>query len=232
MLAFRSHASSSKGNLHEITDGETTILLDCGLPWKKVQELLEFKTSDIAAICLSHEHKDHSKGIADAAKRGIDCYALPETFEALNLKGHRFHPIDLAKQFNIGTFRVRAFSLEHDVPNAGFLLTNQVNEKALYITDSYYCEYRFGAGLRIIAVECNYSIDTLDPDIHPAVKNRLYKSHFELGNLKKFLQANDLSQVQEIHLLHLSGKNSDAEGFKREIQQLSGAPVYILGDGD
>jgi|AntDeeMinimDraft_5_1070356.scaffolds.fasta_scaffold16527_4 phosphoribosyl 1,2-cyclic phosphodiesterase len=44
-----------------------------------------------------------------------------------------------------------------------------------------------------------------------------------------FLRANDLSRVKEIHLLHLSDRNSNAERFKREIQEISGKPVYVAG---
>jgi len=45
--------------------------------------------------------------------------------------------------------------------------------------------------------------------------------------VKKFLQANDLSRVQEIWLLHLSDGNSNSERFKREVKEISGKPVYI-----
>ena len=61
----------------------------------------------------------------------------------------------------------------------------------------------------------------------PALKKRILKSHFSLENVKEFLKANDLSRVQEIWLLHLSDGNSDAERFKREIQELTGKMVFI-----
>ena len=48
-----------------------------------------------------------------------------------------------------------------------------------------------------------------------------------LETAKDFLRANDLTAVQEIWLCHLSDGNSDAERFKREIQALTGKPVYI-----
>ena len=44
-----------------------------------------------------------------------------------------------------------------------------------------------------------------------------------------FLRANDLSRVKEIHLLHLSDRNSSANCFKKEIQSLTGKPVYVAG---
>jgi len=83
-------------------------------------------------------------------------------------------------------------------------------------------------------VECNYSMDILNENIRtgkiPAVmKKRLLQSHFSLDNVKGFLKANDLSQVKEIWLLHLSDSNSNTERFKREIQELTGKPVYVAG---
>jgi phosphoribosyl 1,2-cyclic phosphodiesterase len=50
-----------------------------------------------------------------------------------------------------------------------------------------------------------------------------------LKTVKDMLRANDLSQVKEIHLLHLSDRNSSAKLFKKEIQELTGKPVYIAG---
>jgi len=40
-------------------------------------------------------------------------------------------------------------------------------------------------------------------------------------------EANDLSKVREIWLLHLSDNNSNAERFKQEIQELTGRMVFI-----
>jgi phosphoribosyl 1,2-cyclic phosphodiesterase len=59
------------------------------------------------------------------------------------------------------------------------------------------------------------------------MKRRLLKTHLSIDNAKDFLRANDLSRVQEIHLIHLSDGNSDEARFKREIQALTGKPVYV-----
>ena len=50
-----------------------------------------------------------------------------------------------------------------------------------------------------------------------------------MANVKEFLRANDLSKVEEIHLLHLSDGNSDEARFKREIQELTGRVVMVAG---
>jgi phosphoribosyl 1,2-cyclic phosphodiesterase len=117
------------------------------------------------------------------------------------------------------------------VEPVGFLLVNQAGEKLLYATDTYYIKYRF-RGLTHIMIEANYSLDILRSNVEngtvaPELKNRLLRSHFSLENVKECLKANDLRNVKEIWLLHLSDGNSDAERFKREIQELTGKEVYV-----
>ena len=41
----------------------------------------------------------------------------------------------------------------------------------------------------------------------------------------------DLSEVSDIILVHLSGNNSDAERFRKEITAVSGKPTYIAKSG-
>lgn len=164
-------------------------------------------------------------------KAGIDCYMSQGTAEALGLFGHRVHIIKARQQFQLGTFTVLPFELNHDVFNLGFLLANQEGEKLLYASDTSYIRYRF-RGLTHIMIEANYSLDILKRNVDAGtvpkeLKNRILKSHFSLENVKKFLQANDLGKVQEIWLLHLSEQNSCEKRFKEEVQKITGKPTYI-----
>ena len=175
---------------------------------------------------------DHSKAVQDMMKAGIDCYMSAGTAEALGISGHRINIIKAKQQFRIGTWTILPFETQHDAQEPlGFLLANQDGEKLLYATDTYFIRYRF-RGLTHIAVECNYSLDILRSNaeagtVDKALKNRILKSHFSLENVKKFLQANDLSKVQEIWLLHLSEQNSCEKRFKEEVQKITGKPTYI-----
>jgi len=165
-------------------------------------------------------------------RAGIDCYMSRGTAEALGLSGHRLHIIKAKQQFRIGTWTILPFETQHDAAEPlGFLLANQAGEKCLYLSDTMYCKYRFH-GLTHVAIECNYSLDILKRNVEAGVvpkelKGRILKSHFSLENVKKFLQANDLSKVQEIWLLHLSEQNSCEKRFKEEVQKITGKPTYI-----
>ena len=232
MITITTLASSSKGNCYRIDDGSTPLLLEAGISYKEIQKKLDFKTREIKGCLLSHEHKDHSKAAQDIMLAGIDVYASWGTFNAAHLGGHRSNVVQPLQQFRIDTWTVLPFDTKHDAADPlGFLLANQAGEKLLFATDTYYIKYRF-SGLSHIMIECNYAIDILKANIdsgavNDAMAKRLLQSHFSLDNVKEFFKANDLSQVREIHLLHLSDGNSDADRFKREIQRLTGKPVYV-----
>lgn len=234
MIQFLGFGSSSSGNCYHVTDGHTELLIEAGIRFSDIRKALGFRVSRLAGVLITHEHLDHSRAAADLAKAGIDIYASAGTIAARGLKGHRVKPIEPKKQFAIGTWTIMPFDVEHDAEQPlGFLLANQAGEKLVFITDSYYCRYTF-SGLTHIAVECNYSLRILDDNIaagrvHPAMRRRLMRSHFSLENVMDFLRANDLSRVEEIHLLHLSDNNSDEAYFRRRVQEVSGKPVYVAG---
>lgn len=232
MIKIRTLASSSSGNAYLIDDGHSQLLLECGIRFKDIQIALDFKTSNLSGVLVSHEHKDHTKGLKDVLKAGINCYMSKGTAKAEGIEHHRIKIVEARKKFTVGTWKILPFEVEHDVNEPlGYLLMNEQGEKILFATDTYYVRYKFN-GLTHIMLECNYSMDILNENIesgrvHKGMKNRLIKSHFSLENVKEFLKANDLSKVQEIHLLHLSDTNSDEARFKREIQELTGKAVYI-----
>lgn len=232
MIAIKTLASSSAGNSYRITDGSTPLLLEAGIPFKLIKQRLNFQTSTLAGCLISHSHNDHCRAVPDVIKAGIDCYMSQETAAAIGVSGHRVKIVQEQQQFQVGTWTVLSFATQHDCPGSlGFLLANQAGEKLLFATDTYYVRYRFN-GLNVIMIECNYAADILQANVESGLvtveqKNRLIQSHFSLEHVKEFLTANDLSQVRSIHLLHLSGDNSDAGRFKREIQELTGKMVIV-----
>lgn len=226
-------ASGSSGNCYKVSDGQTSLLLECGIPFREIQKKLNFKLYEVDGCLISHEHGDHSKAIMELLKSGIDVYTSKGTAAPFENDIFKAIHVEAEKQFQVGTFDILPFDTQHDaVEPLGFILYSRVTkEKLLFATDTYYVKYRFGS-LNYIMVECNYAIDILRANSEAgrltlALKNRLLQSHFELSNVKKFLQLNDLSKVKEIYLLHLSDGNSDEKRFKREIQELTGKPVII-----
>ncbi|AST93034.1 MBL fold metallo-hydrolase [Sutcliffiella cohnii] len=232
MIEITALASSSKGNCYRVTDGHTPLLLECGINYREIQKGFDFNMSEVAGCLITHEHGDHCKSIKEVLKAGIDIYTSSGTVDTLGISHHRIKRVKAMEQFQIGTWSILPFDVQHDVSEPlGFLLANQEGEKLLFATDTYYIKYKFQE-LTHILVECNYSLEILnqnilDGSVPSVMKKRLLRSHFSLENLKEFLKANDLSKVQEIWLLHLSDSNSDEALFKKEIMELTGKMVYV-----
>ena len=237
-MDIKSIASGSSGNCYRVSDGTTSILLEAGIPVNRIREGCGFRLSDISGCLISHEHGDHASHAKDLTRYGIDVYASPGTIEGTQgrkgaLKGPLVHPVQPMEQFQVGTFTVLPFDVEHDAKQPlGFLIqSGTTGEKLLFFTDTYYLKYKF-PGCDIIMAECNYTMDQLlknvEDGITPAYRiQRLAKSHMSLETLEEMLQANDLSRLKQIYLLHLSADNSNEEQMKQEIQELTGVEVYV-----
>lgn len=237
MINVVSLASSSSGNAYLLIDDlekQQPLLLDCGLPFDRLKKGIwsnGLTLSDLAGCLVTHEHGDHSKSAGKLAAAGVDIYTSWGTIKACKLIGqHRLCPVKAGMTVYAKGWAVRPFPTVHDCAEPlGFLVAG-AGDKLVYATDTAYLTVKF-KGLNVIMVECNYSLEILEANesLDPVVKKRTIGNHFGLDQVKKFLQANGMSQVREIHLLHLSDGNSDAEYFKSEIQAIAGRPVYVAG---
>jgi len=105
----------------------------------------------------------------------------------------------------------------------------------MFATDTCMLDYTI-PGLNHVLIECNYSVHDLRVAIEEhrtdeSQVRRLAKSHMELTSTKSFLKRNDMSNVAEVVLIHLSGNNADADRFVSEIQALTGKPTYVASPG-
>lgn len=225
-------ASGSKGNCYLIKDGDSSLLLDAGIPIAEIRKGCGFGLSEIDGALISHRHNDHAKAVPELIRGGIDVYAGADVFEAKDITSHRAKILTAGQQIAIGRWRVYPFSVHHDVPNFGFLIQSAASgEKLLYVTDTYYIEQRF-SGLNYILCEANYDTDVLNRNIAAgyigtAFKKRLVQSHMSIDTLAEMLKSNDLSHVRQIYLLHLSDANSEAQTFKERVQAITGCEVYV-----
>lgn len=227
-------ASSSKGNCYIIDDGMTTLMIECGVGLKRIRK--EINPADIDAILVTHEHKDHCK-YWEEMYFYAPLYTTLGTIKEMTKESkkpiydYHLRKVDTLTPFKIGTFIIRAFKTEHDAqePVGYYLYSTVTKERLLFATDTYFIRNRFD-NLNYILIECNYKREYLDANesLPKSARIRLLKSHFELHNVCAFLKANDLTKVKEIYLMHLSAGNSNADEFKKTIQELTGIPTYIF----
>lgn len=226
-------ASGSSGNCYKISNEDTTLLIECGIPYKKIQQALNFKTTDIDGVLVSHEHGDHSKACKDLIKAGVNLYMTKGTKEALKLDSHRVKSFknfgDSYCDVNIGSFIIKPFKTIHDAKEpVGFIIYDTlVREELVFITDTQYSIYSFSPDYFML--EVNYVTETINKNekIHPDLRARIKKTHMSLETAINLLERSDLSNLKKIYVMHLSDSNSDAKVIKERLQELTGVAVEI-----
>ena len=225
-------ATGSTGNAYKISDGETTLLLDAGIPFKELHRALGYRLSDISGALITHAHQDHAKACKELLFRGMDVYTSRGTIEACGLSSPHLRAVKSLTPFSVGSFSILPFEVEHDAPEPlGFLLTSKANgERLLYFTDTFYIKYRF-PGITHLLGECNHDEKGIEDAVRmgyvpAALAPRLVRSHMSLETFLDFLKKMDRTRLKQIYLLHMSDNNSNQERFVREVAKLTGVEVY------
>ena len=228
------YQSGSIGNLYTVDDGYTKIMIECGLSYKKILENLSYDVSMYGGCLVSHEHRDHARGIREIATSGIEVYLTAGTLKALKIDpfSGNYNIVKYGKEYDIGSFVIMPFETQHDAGEpAGYVLySHETQEKLLFATDTNYLKSIF-LGLKYIMIECNYDDNMLEQNVKTGYLNgtlstRIRNNHFSLKDVKEYLGAMNLSKVKAIYLLHLSRNNADPDRFVEEIEKLTGIPTY------
>jgi phosphoribosyl 1,2-cyclic phosphodiesterase len=235
-------ASGSTGNCYSLSDGKSSLLIECGIPIARIKQGLNFKLHEVSGCLATHSHQDHSKSVYHILKAGIPVFMSMPCAEELGVfHDHGIRIIYRDKWYTIGSFCVQAFATIHDGKTEsdwntlGFYIKHlDSDERILFCTDSAYIRPRF-KGLTRILIECNYSEDRITENLNngsldPGQYKRILATHMGLTQCVKFLKSNDLTNLKEIYLIHLSSGNSDEELILKTIRQVAGVPVICCAE--
>jgi len=227
--------TGSSGNAYLLYNKDEILLLECGVSFKKIKEALNFDFKKVVGCLLSHEHGDHNKAIKDILSVGINLYSSKGTLEASNVIGrHNSITIQSKKCYQIGNFKVIPFDIRHDVKEPlGFLINHPECGTTLFLTDSFYSPYKFN-GLNNLIIEANFCEDIIDQKLKANKKflrDRVLKSHLSIQKCIDLLNVNDLSEVNNIVLIHLSDSNSNEVEFQQKVASATGKNTIVANNG-
>lgn len=231
-------ASGSTANGYLLYNDREALVIEAGVPVSKVVRFLKGNTGIIAGCLLTHEHQDHAKYVRQYMLRAININTSKGTADKLDLRdAGRINICRNWEIFSTGRFTVRPFNVHHDAAEPfGYFIHHPECGNVLFATDTYYLDHSVSSGLNQIMIECNYSRDLLDKNyqakkIHPIVRNRTLKSHMEHKICLEAIMSNNLHDVANIVLLHLSSNNADPDMYVNSVIERSGKRVFLARKG-
>jgi len=229
--------SNSNGNAYILHNNEEALLLECGVNFQRVKEALNFNLKKVVGCLVTHEHGDHAAFVNYYMNAGINVWATAGTHNAMGVgHHHRAKVVDYGYVFNIGNFNLKAYKINHDAADpCCYLIRHAECGTVLFLTDTKYCEYNF-KGLNNILIEANYCENIINRRVAEGsnpmfLRDRVYNSHMSIDTTVKTLKDYDLSEVNNIVLIHLSKGNSNEADFKKRVQQATGKAVHIANAG-
>lgn len=224
--------SSSAGNCYVLKSSTgQMLLLEAGIHIDKVKKAVNYNISRIAGTILSHSHQDHSKSVWNLMNSGVRLYSSAGTISEIGAAGCPMATAIKAGEYTvIGEFQVKAFDIHHDSEEPfGFLIWHKEMGLTLFMTDTYYCDFRFH-GLNHILIEANYSQERLDKGKR-FLRDRVMESHMSIDACISTLKTTDMTNVRNIVLIHLSDSNSDEADFVKRVENITGKEVFAADAG-
>jgi len=140
-------SSSAHGNAYLVGYGSTHVLVDCGMPIRRLEKSLQALHVDphaLSGIFISHEHGDHVRALQlrlpFSTKYNVPSYSSHLLWSGLRHFGHL--PSDLCKvmehgeTIQTGALTVAAFKKSHDaIAPLGFRLTTPEGTSVAVVTD-------------------------------------------------------------------------------------------------
>ena len=188
--------SGSIGNTVVIEHETESILIDCGVSFKKFNELIsqtDLDVSKVKHILVTHEHSDHIKGVGVVSRRlGLCVWSTEQTADAIYEKGilkdsdPQVTYVEKYKEYEISGFKVTPFPISHDANDPVGYIIEREGKKAVWLTDTGYVsrevmEVIKGANLYIM--EMNHNVEMLHMCDRPwHLKQRILGDYGHLSN--------------------------------------------------
>ena len=226
-MIFSSLYSGSSGNSIFVSGEKSKILVDVGMPGKKIDEALikiGENPSDIDGIFITHEHSDHIKGVGILSRKyDIPIYANDKTWSAMEkslgkIKEHNIKIMDRRSTVDIGDLSIKSFVIPHDaISPVGYTICNKEKRVSIATDFGVFTEEIFDniKDSAAILLECNHDVSMLKYGPYPYnLKRRIlsevgHLSNDDCGNALVSLAKHGIGK--NILLGHLSNTNNQPD---------------------
>ena len=242
MLTVHSIASGSEGNSLLVSAGGTHILVDAGISARRITAALlslGLTPGDIAGVLVTHEHSDHTAGLATLTKQyrlplyasggtaGALCARIPHAADVLHL---------LPRQgvLTLGDAQVTVFPTSHDAAES-IDFRFDCGGAALGVLTDTGCvtpeAEQALQGVDLLVLESNHDEDWLLSGPYPYyLKQRILGNRGHLSNDAAAALAQRMASAgtRQFVLAHLSRENNTPERARQIMARaLAGLDVSV-----
>lgn len=227
-------ASSSSGNAIWVEEEETAVLIDAGLSVRKLKEAaaqLERCLEQLAAVVVTHEHRDHTCGLgALSRKYNLPVYATESTWAAMEaqlgpIAEHNRCMLAPEEKIEIGELAFEAFSTSHDAGDPVGYVFHTREATAGVMTDTGYVSRGMARKLmecELLVFEANHDREMLIQGPYPwSLKKRILSDR---GHLANDTAGDVLARLwggrqQGVLLAHLSQENNTPRKALKTVEE-------------
>ena len=225
--------SGSRGNAFLVEARGATILVDCGFAPRTLRQRLAARNvsaGEIDFILLTHEHNDHSRGLAAAAaESGAEVWMTAGAAAALDYRG-KWRRLEAGAPAALGGVLATPFAVCHDAAEpVQFVLDDGARRLGIATDLGRVSAETLAAceNLSALVVECNYDAEMLrDNTRYPArVKERICggMGHLENGEATALARAADGGKLRILAAAHLSENNNHPNLARAALARAVGA---------
>ncbi len=214
-------ASGSKGNCAIVLCENTKLIIDMGISYLTLKKSLEENSlsfSDFSGVLITHNHKDHTKGLRTLVNKTTLPFYIPEAmYDGLKEEIPYARCIFIEDEFKINDVDIELIHTSHDAPySVGFIIKYE-DKSLVYVTDTGYINRKYLKKMinhNIYIIESNHDeIMLMDGPYPRFLKERVISDQGHLSNktTAKYLKNIVGPNTKYIVLAHLSEKNNTEE---------------------
>jgi phosphoribosyl 1,2-cyclic phosphodiesterase len=213
-------ASGSNGNCYYVGNGTEAVLIDAGISCREVEKRmarLKLPMQNIKALFISHEHTDHTQGVAVLARKyNLPVYLTAGTLRhsGLRLYSQPVFAITDSQLVAIGSLSVVSFSKAHDAAEPhSFVVSCHGVTVGVFTDIGKPCArlIRYFSECHAAFLEANYDETMLLQGSYPAhLKARIRGGNGHLSNTQalELFQKYRPAFMSHLVLSHLSKNNN------------------------
>jgi len=243
--------SGSAGNAVAVTDGTTTLLVDCGFSAREAVRrlgLVGLRADDVSAILVTHEHSDHVRGVEVFQRRHgmamVACTLGTRRAAGFDALYGEVRTLAIGEAERFGTLSVVPFRTSHDAAEpVGYRIESDSGQRLGLATDTGVFTAEAGEALAdvdLLGLESNHDLGMLENGPYPYYLKRRIRS--EQGHLSNTDACDALERLasdrlRRVFALHRSTTNNSASIVKRELAARAAAiglrvPVDVAPQDD